>query len=94
VRLIGRDHDPIGQLLKGLENEETKGDREKEKEEKGCSVTRFADEQEYSKSIKEGWYADLKNDEVDCHFFPRKRRDRRLGRLVEEALAGVLGVLR
>jgi len=65
-----------------------------QKREKKYSVTRFADEQEYSKSIKEGWLADLRNDEVDSHFFPRKRRDRRLGRLVEEALAGVLGVLR
>jgi len=44
VRLISRDHDLIGQLLKGLENEETKEDREKGKEEKGCSVARFADE--------------------------------------------------
>jgi len=44
VRLIGRDHDLIRQLLKGLENEETKEFRGKEKEEKGCSVTRFADE--------------------------------------------------
>jgi hypothetical protein len=47
VRLIGRDHDFIGQFLKGLE---IKG---AEKKKKKYSVNRFADEQEYNKSIKE-----------------------------------------
>jgi len=50
VRLIGRNHDLIGQLLKGLEGEGTK--RRQKKEKKGYSVNRFADEQEYSKIIK------------------------------------------
>jgi len=47
-----------------------------------------------TKSTERRWWADLRNDKVDGHFFPRKKRDRRLGRLVEEALAVVLGVLR
>ena len=72
-----------------MEEQRKKGGRRKR-----YSVNRFADKQEYGKSIKEGWQADLRNDVVDGRFFPRKRRDRRLGRLVEEALAGVLGVLR
>jgi len=48
VRLIGRDHDFIGQFLKGLE---IKGAEKKKK--KKYSLNRFVDEQEYNKSIKE-----------------------------------------
>jgi len=49
VRLIGRDHDFIGQFLKSLDIKGAK----KKKEKKKYSVNRFADEQEYNKSIKE-----------------------------------------
>ena len=53
MRLIGRDYDLIGQVLKSFEDERKKGNRKEKK--KRYSVTRFADEQEYSKNIKEGW---------------------------------------
>jgi len=33
------------------------------------------------------------DDEVDGHFFPRGGKNQRLGRLLEEILAGVLEVL-
>jgi len=36
---------------------------------------------------------DLRDDEVDCHFFLRGGENRRLGRLLEEILAGVLEIL-
>jgi len=52
VRLIGRNHDLIGQLLKGLEDEGTKKDKENKKKKRGYSVNRFADKRECSKSIK------------------------------------------
>jgi len=38
-------------------------------------------------------WIDLKNDEVDGHFFPRGGRNQRLGRLLEEVFAEVLEVL-
>jgi len=50
VRLIGRNCDLIGQILKVFE------DRRMNKKKKEYSVKGIADEQEYSKSAeKEGW---------------------------------------
>ena len=50
MRLIGRNCDLIGQILKVFE------DKRKNKKEKEYSVKGIADEQEYSKSMeKEGW---------------------------------------
>jgi len=46
VRLIGRNYNLIGQILKIFEDERTK------KKKKGYSVKRIADEQEYSKSAE------------------------------------------
>jgi len=46
VRLIGRNNDLIGQILKGLEDERTK------RKKRGYSVKRIIDEQEYSKSAE------------------------------------------
>jgi len=45
VRLIGRNYDLIGQILKVLRMKE-------QKEKRGYSVKRIADEQEYSKSAE------------------------------------------
>jgi len=45
VKLIGRNNDLIGQILKGFEDERTK-------RKKGYSVKRIVDEQEYSKSAE------------------------------------------
>jgi hypothetical protein len=50
VRLIGRNYDLIGQILKVFE------DKRKNKKKKEYSVKGIADKQEYSKSAeKEGW---------------------------------------
>jgi len=53
--------------------------------------------QRYRSTIKKGeergCSVDLRNDEVDGHFFPRGRKNRRLGRWLEEILARVLEVL-
>jgi len=54
VSLIGRNHNLIGQLLKGFEDGGT--EKETKRKRKKYSVKRIVDEQEYSKSIKEwGW---------------------------------------
>ena len=49
MRLIGRNHDLIGQILKGFKDE---GIEKKQQEKKGYSVKRITDEQEYSRNIK------------------------------------------
>jgi len=68
MRLIGRNYDLIGQILKVFEN------KRKNKKEKKYSVKGIADEQECSKSVgREGWQTDLRNNEVDGHFLARKK---------------------
>jgi len=42
---------------------------------------------------RRGCCVDLRDDEVDGHFFPKGGKNRRLGRLLEEILVGVLEVL-
>jgi len=46
VGLIGRNHNLIGQFLKGLKVERTE-----KKHKKGYSVNRFAEKKEYNKSM-------------------------------------------
>jgi len=47
MRLIGRNYDLIGQILKCFEDEGTKSNKKR-----GSSVKRIADEQEYSKKYR------------------------------------------
>jgi hypothetical protein len=49
VRLIGGNHNLIGQILKGFEDEGTKREQQ---EKKGYSVKRIADKQKYNKSTE------------------------------------------
>ena len=52
MKLIGRNHDLIGQFLKGLKVGRI-GKKQRKKKGKKYLVNRFAVEQEYNKSIKE-----------------------------------------
>ena len=67
MRLIGRDDDPIGQILEVL------GIKRRTREKGEYSVGWTVDEQECNKSTGERWWTDLRHDEVDGHFLEKEK---------------------